>query len=524
MSKRQIVNIINFIRGIEPRMEMDLITPVKEQIRLIDKYNFSATFLIQYDALLMPEYQKLLLSLDSKRYEIGVWFEIVQPLTEKCGISWTGRFPWDWHCHCGFSVGYTHSQKQLLLDELFNRFKEIFGYYPRVFGSWFFDSFTARYAADTYGLDAMCNCKEQYGTDGYTLWGGYYGQGYYPSRTNVFMPAQTAGQQLNVPVFRMLGSDPVYQYDFGLDLSDGAEQIQRVITLEPVYNASTGGGGGLPAWVDWYLAENYNGDCLSFGYTQAGQENSFGWDAMKDGLSYQFARFDELSRQGLVNVETLGTTGRWFKETYSMTPASAITAYTAFDDVHKKSVWYCTKHYRINLYQDKQGLRIRDLHIFAEDYADPYENTVCTSNDATYETLPVVDGNLNSGNGILSGLYLCDASDSKISCMQFSEMTFSDLENNRASVLFTDGSREVMFLLEENAVEIHSSADFVLRHEIGKKSHHLPAAVACSDAELDLNYHSRRYGIVLESGCFADPHTIIAQDSIIRARFINGNR
>ena len=178
MSNRQIVNIINFIRGVEPRMEMDLITPVKEQIRLIDYYNFSATFLIQYDALLMPEYQELLKNLDPARYEIGVWFEIPQPLAETCGLTWTGRFPWDWHCHCGFSVGYTHQQKQLLLDELFNRFKNTFGYYPKVFGSWFFDSFTVRYVTDTYGLDALCNCKEQYGTDGYTLWGGSYGQGY----------------------------------------------------------------------------------------------------------------------------------------------------------------------------------------------------------------------------------------------------------------------------------------------------------------------------------------------------------
>ncbi len=30
--KRQIVNIINFIRGCEPRQETDLYTPVREQI------------------------------------------------------------------------------------------------------------------------------------------------------------------------------------------------------------------------------------------------------------------------------------------------------------------------------------------------------------------------------------------------------------------------------------------------------------------------------------------------------------
>ena len=29
------------------------------------------------------------------------------------------------------------------------------------------------------------------------------------------MPAQTEEQRLDVPLFRMLGSDPVYQYDFG---------------------------------------------------------------------------------------------------------------------------------------------------------------------------------------------------------------------------------------------------------------------------------------------------------------------
>ena len=412
-------------------------------------------------------------------------------------------------------MGYTQEQKKKLLDELFARFKEIFGYYPRSFGSWFFDSFTIRYAAKNYGLDAVCNCKEQYGTDGYTLWGGYYGQGYYPSKHNVFMPAQTLDAQIDAPIFRMLGSDQVYQYDFGMDLENGAEQVQRVITLEPVYNAATGGGGGLPAWVDWYLQENYNGECLSFGYAQAGQENSFGWEAMKDGLRYQFARFDELEKQGALEIMTLGDTGRWFKETYPHTPASAITAHSAFDDPDKKTVWYCTSQYRINLFKDDNGLRIRDLHIFAEDYADPYEDSLCTANDAAYDTLPVIDGNLNSGNGIRSGLYLTDAATGKD--MLLSEMIFSDLENGKASVLFTEDETEVMFLLEENALEIHCEKEFCLQHRIGKKSSHLPAVTACSDSAVCLSYHGYSYAIELESGRFEDPLTIVSENGVIRA-------
>ena len=68
--------------------------------------------------------------------------------------------------------------------------------------------------------------------------------------------------------------------------------------------------------MDWYLDTNFNGDCLSFGYTQVGQENSFGWDSMKDGLAYQFKKLKELQEQGRLEIETLGETGRWYKSTF----------------------------------------------------------------------------------------------------------------------------------------------------------------------------------------------------------------
>lgn len=82
---------------------------------------------------------------------------------------------------------------------------------------------------DNYNPGASANCKDQYGTDGYTLWGGYWNQAYYPSRINSYMPVQNAASQIPVPVFRMLGSDPVRQYDQGI-----SAQRQGVITLEPI--------------------------------------------------------------------------------------------------------------------------------------------------------------------------------------------------------------------------------------------------------------------------------------------------
>ena len=98
--KRQIVNIVNFIRAVEPRMPIDMLQPVREQIRLMKEFGLRGTFLLQYDALIMPEFTDMLRQLDPAQFEIGVWFEVVQPLTEKVGIPWTGRWSWDWHVHC----------------------------------------------------------------------------------------------------------------------------------------------------------------------------------------------------------------------------------------------------------------------------------------------------------------------------------------------------------------------------------------------------------------------------------------
>ena len=508
MNQKQIVNIVNFIRGVEPREPMDLVTPVREQIALMKKHSLRGTFLLQYDALIDPSFTELLLPLDPAQFELGVWFETVQPQVEAAGLAWQGRFPWDWHAHCGFSVGYAPNERELLVDVLYEKFKEVFGYYPKVFGSWFYDSHTIRYIADRYGVDAFCNCKEQYGTDGYTLWGGYYGQGYYPSRQNVFMPAQSRDDQIPAPLFRMLGSDPVYQYDCGLDLQSGAARWQGVTTLEPVYRK---GGGGEQAWVDWYLRENFSGECLSFGYTQAGQENSFGWDAMKDGLSFQFALFEALQAQGKLTVEPLGNSGRRYKATYATTPPSAITAHTAYDDPEKSSVWYSSKYYRINLYTDHGAFRIRDLHLFAPDFPDPFETAVCNGNEATYETLPVIDGNRHSGNGVLAGGYIADTDGN---ALILSKMQFTDLGGGKARITYGDLALE----LWEDRVILTYPQEFTLTRRIGKEDH-LPTAEAWEERRLSLSYQGTPYRIRASVGRFLSPTVLTSENGTIELRF-----
>lgn len=407
MERRQIANIIFFIRAVEPREpELDMVDTVRRQLELVRQYRFPATFLLQYDALIRSDYTDMLQNDLPDGCEIGGWFEIVQPLVEKAGLTWRGRegFSWDWHADVGFSVGYSLQERRKLTDVYMNEFYHRFGRYPCSVGSWVIDAETLSYMAEKYGVTASCNCRDQWGTDGYTLWGGYYGQGYYPSRRNMLCPAQTADNQIPVPVFRMLGSDPIYQYDLGL--FDGEEmkpsEDQSVVTLEPIYTGF--GGGGDPAWVDWYFKENYRPG-LAFGYAQIGQENSFGWRKMEKGLRYQFAVLQELQRPGGVCVETLGRTGDWYRRTFPLTPSTSVGGLTDWQGKGRKSLWYDSRFYRANFYMDDGRFWIRDIHKFDEQYSERYLERTCRTHSMTYDNLPVIDGNRWSAGKIRAGLF-----------------------------------------------------------------------------------------------------------------------
>ena len=395
----RIVNIVNFIRLLEPRdpkiTEDVLYETVVRQVEIMKKNRLGGTFLLQYDALMDPRYQRLLKSLPRGSFEIGAWWEIPQPLVEKAGLVWRGRYPWDWRANIGFSTGYTPIEREKLVDVYMADFKAIFGYYPKSVGSWFIDAHTLDYLYRKYGIVASCNCKDQYGTDGYTLWGGYWNQAYYPSKVNAYMPAQHAADQIPVPIFRMLGSDPIRQYDNGL----GSER-QGVVTLEPVYPF----GGGDSTWVDWFFGEFVQGESMAFAYTQAGQENSFTWDAMAKGLSLQFPLIARLRDEGKVRVETLEESGRWFKNHYEVTPATSVTVNEDLPGSDRKTVWFDSRFYRVNLFWNGDTLRIRDIHLFNERLPSPFLTERATADACAFFTLPFVDGYLWSDRSATAGL------------------------------------------------------------------------------------------------------------------------
>jgi hypothetical protein len=59
---------------------------------------------------------------------------------------------------------------------------------------------------------------------------------------------------------------------------------------------------------------------------------------------------------------------------------------------NRKSVWYDSRFYRLNLLWEKGTFFIRDLHRFDEKLASTTHDSAMTTRALAYETLPVMDG------------------------------------------------------------------------------------------------------------------------------------
>ena len=248
-----------------------------------------------------------------------------------------------------------------------------------------------KYMAEKYHVKGFCICREQYAIDAYTLWGGYSNGGYYPSKYNMLCPANKKKNQIDAPVFRMLGIDPVYGYDEHKYYR--GEGFEGCFTIEPY-----GKPGKDKDIVDWYFKEYFTNDYLSFSHITIGQENSFSWDSIKEGYETQINKLIELNKKGIIFFEKFSNTCENFTNEYKKTPPQTLIALSDWKKTNLKSIWYNSCKYRSNLFLIDKKLFFRDITFFNDEYKERYLNRRCTSWDAVYDNLPLVDSRLWSSD------------------------------------------------------------------------------------------------------------------------------
>jgi hypothetical protein len=373
---------MNFIRAEEPRESMDLIKPVREQMALIKAHQFPATWLLQYDAMVEGPFVGFLKAEMTPDHEAGIWFEMNRKICDDAGIPWRGnpKWEWDYHVPVAYAIGYPPDERRKLADTAMATFKRIFGHDAKTVASWNLDAVTVAHLADHHGIDAFGNCRDQLATDGFTIWGAPIAA-YYPNRENAWSPAMEAKNQISTPIFRLLGQDPVYYYDNQLPYPD---------TMEPAWPS-----GQSEIFVDRFLDMIAHAPTQSIAYAQLGQENSFGWPQMSKAYPMQMDKLTKARSAGDLIVETMGETGRRFKQSFKSTPTQAqVMLDDPFgkEDAPQRTVWYQSKYFRANLHFREDEFYLRDLHVYNDQFPEPYLTDTARKHGIDQRMLAVLDG------------------------------------------------------------------------------------------------------------------------------------
>ncbi|MBX3117604.1 MAG: hypothetical protein KF784_00945 [Fimbriimonadaceae bacterium] len=383
------INVINFIREIEPRFKMDMMLPIQKQMEIILKHRLPATWLLQFDALVSGPFVPFLKAQMAKDHEVGFWFEMNERHCKAAGVEWRGRpgYEWDHIPHVAFTIGYTKEERIKLADTAMEEFKMVWGKYPSSVASWNLDSVTIAHLVEKYKVDAFAVCRDQIATDGFTIWGAPIA-GYYPSKANCWSPALDRSQQIGSPIFRMLGQDPVYYYDRVWMMPDGKRHSEPD-TMEPVWPS-----GRSPVFVREFLEMIEKSPTLGFAYAQMGQENTFPWDQQATGYPAQMEALAALRDRGVVHVETMGETGRRFKKAFRQTPPQAqVMLNDPFgNEKPAATVWYQSRFYRANLHMKGDLPYLRDLTVYSDRFKQPFLDEPTRLTEVEQRMPAVLDG------------------------------------------------------------------------------------------------------------------------------------
>lgn len=359
---------INQVRGTEC-CQKGSIENTKRQLMLFNKYKMPATFVLRYDAILDEQYISLLKSYSSPQIDLGIFFEITPKLARDAGVAYKGTEERWYRAQYAFLVGYSQEERKKIIDTVMLEFKKQLGIYPKTTGGWMIDTYSAEYLSTKYGVESHEITREQWGTDGYALYGGSILSVYAPSKNWLFMPAQTDNGALPIRILRQTLSDPVHNYG---DLTSG-------YTSQP-------NDYGRAKSFDYFKHLLKQVERYSQPVAILGLENSLDTryqDIFEDQVEYISKT---VSKQNIIMPHDVVEIGN----------VNYVVG-TDHNDKSYKAFWIETPKYRARIIQKNDYVQLTDLRVFDETITDPY--FVSSSGEKTaYWEIPFIFD--SSKNGI----------------------------------------------------------------------------------------------------------------------------
>ncbi len=183
--KNRYATIVNPVRDRSLWVSQDL-DLLRKQYGPIKKESLKATWLVQYDVLSDEELLEEMGKFDGNQ-EMGLFLEISPKLARTARVNYKPQRPW-YKPDVVFLSGYDRNERGKLIDEMFDRFEDEFGFWPKAVGAWWIDSWSLSYMEEKYGVEIALIVADQKTTDNYGVWGQWWGAPYKASKYNILTP------------------------------------------------------------------------------------------------------------------------------------------------------------------------------------------------------------------------------------------------------------------------------------------------------------------------------------------------
>jgi len=330
---------------------------LRAQYKIIKDNDFPATWLLTYDVLINEELVYVVKNMNEKQ-ELGIFLEITPGLAEAASIEYNDTGFW-YHATSVFLSGYSQKDRIKLIDTVFDRYFETFGYYPTSVGSWWSDSFSLGYMRDKYNITSNLGCADQFSMDRYQIWGQYWSTPYYPSKYHAGIPASDEDFKIDLVTIQWAPRDPLNGYYNSLYSTQDY--------LIPEENLNTG---YFEKLLKLYAQKGF-GD---FGQVTMGLEADLAPEAYTGEYKKQIETVNKLSNSGDFKVLSMSAFSDWYRNKYSKLSPERIIESSDMLGTPKKVFWYQSPWYRIGILKDFENNKttIFDFRSYHKDMVEPY--------------------------------------------------------------------------------------------------------------------------------------------------------
>lgn len=276
--------------------------------------------------------------------------------------------------------------KMEIVDDVFGKFYECFGFYPQSTGSYYMDADLINYIKAKYPsvVCAVATCWEEgpkaYHTcnnSWYTLMDGGPWAPWIPSKANTHAPAANEAEDSGIVAIPHLSRDLMACYDGnGSNFGTHPQNVLRGMLYNPGSFDENGNYGGQSYPYLYNLIDQYryqakfnNGYAYNMMFVGPGWMNKMGrWEAPYELLKASYedgcAYYGQLKQEGKLVDMTMAEFAAYYRQKKSYTEPECALWRDIIYGSNKQLFWYCDPYMRACVNMD-QGGAIVDLRPYA---------------------------------------------------------------------------------------------------------------------------------------------------------------